>query len=415
MPRKAFLSALARSFLAGQSGVDEIVARASQLLGRRPRWLKPLAQTYVDIFAGTTRPRLCRVVEFLTRETRNYRIKRLQHWLTEPAQMQPVPAAEMWQVPAIESIGALMEWLQLNPGELEWLADLRGLAGKTHNSKLQHYYYRALMKPSGGMRLIEAPKSRLKHIQRKILSHILDKVPHHSAVHGFVRGRSIKTFAAPHTGRRVVLRMDLQDFFPSFTRARIQAVFRTAGYPEPVADLLGGICTNSVPRDTCRSLPLYMQPHLPQGAPTSPALANVCSWRMDCRLAGLAKSAGAAYTRYADDLAFSGDEEFDRRVKRFSTHVAAIAHEEGVSVNHRKTRIMRRSARQHLAGLVVNDHCNIKRAEFDRLKAILTNCARRGPGSENRAHLEGRVAFVESINPVRGRRLRRTFEQINWP
>jgi hypothetical protein len=209
--------------------------------------------------------------------------------------------------------------------------------------------------------------------------------------------------------------MDLQDFFPCFTGARIQAVFRTAGYPEPVADLLGGICTNAVPRDICRAQPLYMRPHLPQGAPTSPALANICSWRMDCRLAGLAKSAGAGYTRYADDLAFSGGADFERRVERFSTHVAAIVHEDGVAVNHRKTRIMRRSVRQHLAGLVVNDHCNIRRADFDLLKAILTNCARRGPGTENRPHLEGRIAFVESINAARGQRLRRIFEQINWP
>ncbi|HTA42012.1 MAG TPA: reverse transcriptase family protein [Bryobacteraceae bacterium] len=415
MPRNAILSALARSFLAGQPGVDDVVARASQTLGRRPRWLKSLAQNYVETFAGRTRPRRRDVIDFLKRENGNLRIKRIRRWLTEPAQMQPVPAAAAWDVPAIESIGALTDWLRLNPGELEWLADLRGLGCKTNNSKLQHYYYRVLAKPSGGMRLIEAPKSCLKQIQRKVLAHILDKVPHHSAVHGFVRGRSIRTFVAPHTGQRVVLRMDLQDFFPSFTGARIQAVFRTAGYPEPVADLLGGICTNAVPRDICRGHALYMQPHLPQGSPTSPALANICSWRMDCRLAGLAKSAGAGYTRYADDLAFSGGADFERRVERFSTHVAAIVHEESVAVNHRKTRIMRRSVRQHLAGLVVNDRCNIKRADFDLLKAIVTNCARRGPGGENRANLAGRIAFVESINPARGQRLRRIFEQINWP
>jgi RNA-directed DNA polymerase len=123
--------------------------------------------------------------------------------------------------------------------------------------------------------------------------------------------------------------MDLEDFFPSISGVRIQAFFRTAGYPERVADLLGGICTNGEP------------PHLPQGAPTSPSLANLCAWRMDARLTGLAESVGAMYTRYADDLAFSGGEDFDRRVGRFSTHVAAIVCEEGFHVNHRKTRIMR--------------------------------------------------------------------------
>lgn len=314
--------------------------------------------------------------------------------------MQPVPAAENWDVPAIETIGALTDWLHLNPGQLEWFADLKGIG-------YQHYYYRVLTKSSGGIRLIEAPKSGLKHIQRQILSRILDKIPPHPSVHGFIKGRSIQTFVAPHVGQRVVLRMDLEDFFPSFAAERIQAFFRTVGYPESVADLLGGLCTNVAPL-------VYTRPHLPQGAPTSPALANLCFWRMDCRLAGLAKSAGAEYTRYADDLAFSGGEDFERCVERFSTHVAVILQEDGFSVQHRKTRIMRQGVRQHLAGLVVNARANIRRTDFDLLKAILTNCVRKGPEGQERAHLEGRIGFVESINPAKGLRLRRIFEQINW-
>src|SRR5262249_23565739 len=161
---------------------------------------------------------------------------------------------------------------------------------------------------------------------------ILERVPPHPAAHGFIKSRSIKTFVAPHVGKRVILRMDLRDFFPSFSGARVQAFFRTLGYPEPVADLLGGICTNATPNnvwailrvpveDLHEARSLYARPHLPQGAPTSPLLANACSYRMDCRLEGLAKSAGAEYTRYADDLAFSGDAEFEKCVQRFSVHV----------------------------------------------------------------------------------------------
>ena len=165
----------------------------------------------------------------------------------------------------------------------------------------------------------------------------------------------------------------------------------------------------------------YSSPHLPQGAPTSPALANICSYRLDCRLSGLANAADAAYTRYADDIAFSGDERFERHVDRFSTHVAAICMEEGFSVHHRKTRVMRRGVRQHLAGLTINSHSNVMRADFDRLKAILTNSLRHGPESQNREqhpafrqHLEGRVAFVAAINPGKGARFREIFEQIEW-
>ena len=250
-----------------------------------------------------------------------------------------------------------------------------------------------------------------------------------------LKGRSIKTFAAPHVGKRVVLRMDLRDFFASISGPRVQAFFRTAGYPDAVADLLGGICTNAAPRRMWTSLgkgldplamaearTLYARPHLPQGAPTSPALANLCAYRVDCRLSGLAAAAGATYTRYADDLAFSGDEEFERCVDRFSLRAAAILMEEGFSVHHRKTRVMRQGVRQYLAGLVTNERINVIRADFDKLKAILTNCVRHGADSQNREahpafrmHLDGRVGFVEMVNPAKGARLRKIFEQIVWP
>src|SRR5581483_2237421 len=94
----------------------------------------------------------------------------------------------------------------------------------------------------------EAPKQHLRAIQRRILREILAHIPAHAAAHGFVQGRSIRTFAAPHLGKAVVLSMDLADFFPSFTRARVQALFRLAGYPEAVADCLGGLCATATPR-----------------------------------------------------------------------------------------------------------------------------------------------------------------------
>jgi hypothetical protein len=137
----------------------------------------------------------------------------------------------------------------------------------------------------------------------------------------------------------------------------------------------------------------------------------------------LAKSSGARYTRYADDLAFSADQEFEKGkgAERFGLQVAAILLEEGFKLHHRKTRVMRQGVRQHLGGLVTNQRVNVVRSDFDRLKAMLTNCVRFGPDSQNRearpcfrSHLAGRVAFVEMINPSRGRRLRAIFEKIRW-
>ena len=441
MQDSSLLNALAQALLGGEPTIELLVERCQRTLGRNWRWLRPLARRYFNEFGACARPRLRDVVGFLRNDaglqqalakySDEISVKEL---LIAPHQMRPVPAATAWDIPAIESTGDLAKWLGLDPAELRWFADLKGLAYKENCEPLRHYHYRVLSKRFGSIRLIEAPKPRLKDLQRQILLWILEKIPPHPTVHGFVKGRSIETFVAPHVGRRVVLRMDLRDFFPMLGGPRIQNLFRTLGYPEVVADLLGGICTNATPGDVWTEIAqdigpvaigelrrFYARPHLPQGAPTSPALANLCCYRVDCRLTALAKSASAAYTRYADDLAFSGDEPFEKCVERFGLHVAAILREEDFRLNNRKTRIMRQGVRQHLAGLVTNQRPNVARRDFDQLKAILTNCVRLGPESQNReghphfrAHLEGRLAFVTMINPEKGTRLRRIFERIEW-
>jgi RNA-directed DNA polymerase len=440
-----FYAALANSILGGEASVDSIAARLSHTLGRKWRWCKPLARRYLAEFGVGSRPRRRTLAQFLRADdglaralSRHRDSVQITTWISGHPAMQSVRAARAWPIPPIETAGALAEWLQISYGQLAWFADLKRMVARSDadisTGPLAHYNYRILAKQGGTVRLIEAPKQRLKEIQKQILSEILEKIPVHPAAHGFRRGRSIKTFAAPHAGQRVVLRMDLRDFFPSISAPRVQAMFRTAGYPEAVANFLGGLCTNAVPRaiweeksdglDPLRvaeARQLYAWPHLPQGSPASPALANICAHRVDCRLTGLAERCGAVYTRYADDLAFSGDERFERGVEHFSLRVAAILLEEGFVVNHRKTRIMRRGVRQYLAGIVANEHLNVIRRDYDLLKAILTNCVRSGPKAQNREghpnfrlHLEGRVSFVEMINPRRGVKLRNLLDKVRW-
>lgn len=344
------------------------------------------------------------------------------HTKLPPAEMRPSPFA----VPALATEGELATWLDLTPGVLDWLADRRGLERWSDQRRLERYSYAWIAKRSQGARLLEAPKGRLLAVQRRILAGILAHLPPHHAAHGFRRGHSPLTAARPHVGQAVVLRLDLEEFFNSITAARIRAVYRTAGYPEHVAWALAGLSSNRSPRVLLSALPFaarsrLLAPHLPQGAPTSPALANLCAFRLDARLAGLAAAAGARYTRYADDLAFSGDDSLTRRVLRFAAMVEAIAADEGFRLNARKTRVLRAGVRQELAGVVVNVRPTIRRREFDRLKAILTNCIRHGPASQNRdghpdlrAHLRGKVAWVEGIDPSRGARLRSLFDRIDW-
>jgi hypothetical protein len=263
--------------------------------------------------------------------------------------------------------------------------------------------------------VIERPKLRLKEVQRWVLSELLAWIPVHPAAHGFVRGRSALTHARAHTGRRVVVRLDVEDFFAAVTAGRVYGIFRTAGYPEAVAHALTGLCTNVVPAehsvpDAFRLARRLATPHLPQGAPTSPALANLAAFRLDARLAGLARELGATYTRYADDLVLS----CDHRLRPPLAMIAEIAAAEGFRLNPAKTRVMSRGRRQTVTGIVVNARPNVPRSEYDRLKATLHRAALDGPGELDAARLLGRIAWVASLNPGRGAKLRARFDAIRW-
>jgi len=167
---------------------------------------------------------------------------------------------------------------------------------------------------------------------------------------------------------------------------------------------------------------LLTQRHLPQGAPTSPAIANLCAWRLDARLSGLARKLGGVhYSRYADDILLSGDNDLARQAKRIKILAGAIALEEGFQINFRKTKLMRSSQRQTACGMVLNEKLNIDRRQYDLLKAILFNCIRHGAKSQNRnrhahfkQHLAGRIGWIEQVNAQRARKLQALFEQIDF-
>lgn len=351
--------------------------------------------------------------------------------LLDPPQMgRPPERLIILPLPPLETRKDLAQWLGLFDHELSWFADLEGRQSRVDESRLHHYGYRWIEKRSGELRLIEIPKDRLKAIQRRILREILNRLPPHPSTHGFSRGRSIRSYVQTHVEKPVLLRMDLKDFFHSVPVPRIGALFRRVGYPEDVARLLQGICTHSSSEALAGahfgSLPWerrkrLARKHLPQGAPSSPALANLCAWRFDCRLQGLAERFGLDYSRYADDMAFSGERHLLRMAPFLQGLIGAIALEEGFEINHRKTRLRTGSQSQRLAGMVINQKPNLPRAEFDQLKAILHNCIHQGPASQNRqghanfkAHLAGRIAYVGWLNRTKGERLQRMWEEIDW-
>ena len=321
----------------------------------------------------------------------------------------------------------LASLLGIKLGKLAWLTHRFDEGGRPAREGESHYHYHWKSKRSGGHRLIESPKRTLKGVQTVILREILDRVPAHPAAHGFVRGRSIRSNAAPHVGKRVVLKMDLANFYASVRYSRVVAVFRSLGYSREVALWLGRLTTSAIPagmtfpNGDALAVRTYYPRHLPQGAPTSPALANLSAYSLDVRLAGLARTYDVDYTRYADDLTFSGTGRFLPALSEFISLTQAIIRSERFRVHHTKRKILRNNQRQTVAGVVVNRGPNVSRDQFDQLKAILHNCVVHGPSSQNRndhpdfaAHLAGRIAHVKHLNPARGAKLQTLWDRIDW-
>ena len=330
------------------------------------------------------------------------------------------------RVSPITTVGGLADFLGATVTDLEKLADRRGLSRYAKNERARHHDVRLVPKKDGALRVLEIPKHRLRDLQRRVLDRILSTVPAHPAAYGFVRGRSVLDYARPHAGQALVIRVDLRDFFSSIGAARVGATFRAMGYPDEVRRTLTALTTVATPEPYLAKLPwarraVLRAAHLAQGAPTSPALANLVAYGLDVRLSALAKKLGATYGRYADDLVLSGGVHLVPRRDALLATLVAIARDEGFEASEKKSRVRRAGEQQKLAGLVVNVHPAVPRAERDRLEAILNNCVKHGPASQNResrpdfqAWLAGKVAWVEQVRPQHAVHLRELFGRVVW-
>ncbi len=423
--------ALSLAFLDGPWVFASLIERGATVLGARPPWLRAVVRRVLATFTIAPHTDLADAVTEVIRATASFRNahakdpRLARRWPTPETAM--LPLRHDWTLPAIATPGALAAWLGVTPAQLEGYADLRGMNRGASNERVKHYRVRWVAKSAGGWRALEAPKDHLKALQRKVLGEIVSQIPAHPAAHGFVRGRSALTHALAHAGRLTVLRFDLADFFASVHATLLRAIFREAAYPDAVAARLAGICTTRTSRGDQLRRPGFRvgdaqwrrlrEPHLPQGAPTSPALANLALYRVDARLYGLALAFGATYTRYADDLTFS----CDGPAGRLAAMVERVVRDEGFALRADKTRVMRSSQRQRVAGVVVNEGAAVARDEYDRLRATLHRCVTRGVAHAQvecvgvvRAHLAGRVAWVASTSAKRGEKLRALFDRAAW-
>jgi retron-type reverse transcriptase len=300
---------------------------------------------------------------------------------------------------------------------------LRFLSFSRRTAPITHYVRFTIPKKTGGTRLISAPRARLKRAQEWVLSNILSKVAVHEAAHGFAKDRSILTNARPHVGQAVVLNLDLKDFFPTLHYRRVKGLFRALGYSESVATVLGLLCTEpdstEVELDGRRFHVALGERHLPQGAPTSPAITNLVCRRLDRRLTALAARLGFVYTRYADDLTFSAPAQpppvpgeaatASGRVGRLRRGVFGIIAHEGFVVHPDKTRVLRRGRRQEVTGLVVNDRPGVPRDVLRRFRATLYQIEKDGPQGKKwgrspdvLAAVVGFASYVHMVDPEKG-------------
>ncbi len=204
------------------------------------------------------------------------------------------------------------------------------------NSPQNHYFKFKLPKRSGGFREINAPMPSLIEIQNWIYINILLKYPVDPSAHGFVKKKSIITNSKIHIGQNQLLKLDLKDFFPSIHKNRVIAVFKKFGYPIIVSNYLASMCC--------------LNDQLPQGAPTSPYLSNIIASKLDKRLFALAKFFRLRYTRYADDLTFSGD----IIPAKLIDYIDNIISNEGFEINKQKTRLYKTNRKKIVTGISLN-------------------------------------------------------------
>ncbi|OCX50593.1 hypothetical protein BEL04_22730 [Mucilaginibacter sp. PPCGB 2223] len=308
------------------------------------------------------------------------------------------------------------------------------------NSLLKSYNYTFfnLHKRSGGFREIMVPNEKLKYVQRWINFNILQKLPLEKVCTGFRPNYSILTNANIHANSKMVLKVDLLRFFDTITDRRVYGYFKSLGYLKPLSYDLAKLVTarhkksywDFVSKDNCPQLADIANsnsPVLPQGAPTSPMLANLLASRMDERFIILSQKLNFRYSRYADDLTFSITEEgqlpFTRVIKK-------IIEEEGFFMNDSKTKIFSRGMKQYVTGLTVTHGVHVSKKDRKDIFMHLHFCKKLGPNEHlknwskknglNREPygfqdwLLGKISFIYSIDKIIGTKMFKEFDKINW-
>lgn len=271
----------------------------------------------------------------------------------------------------------------------------------------ENYKSFTLKKNSGKLRWIDAPQGKLKEIQRNILDNILYTFQAHPSAVGFISKKSAKTGAEKHVNAKVLLCIDLYDFFGSIKTPQIIKLWSHLLKRLKSRDMLDCDYSEELTKyiKWMTQLTSY-KGRLPQGAPTSPALANLYSYNMDMELAQYSRLNGLIYTRYADDLSFSSDDS-DTDMAIHLKEVEAIISGHNLKLNNKKTRMTRPHRRMKVTGIVVNEKLGVPRYKWRNLRAQLHTMLVNNHNltDEEYQKIRGYIEWLRTLNQERGDKL----------
>lgn len=278
----------------------------------------------------------------------------------------------------------------------------------SNKDKYYHTFY--ISKKMGGKRKIEAPNEVLASLQKYIKNEILDNILVSEYAFGFVKEKNILLNAKSHLNQEMVLNIDLENFFPTIKEKRVFHIFyKLCKYDYHISKVLTNLVT--------------LQGRLPQGACTSPVISNITAYKLDKRLSTYAKKLNLIYTRYADDITFSGSKKIINDF--FLENIQNIIKDCGFVINDKKTRFCSQYGRQEVTGLIINDnyiHINKKyireiRQELYYINKFGVSNHRNNKDFSNmyyREHLLGKILFVKSIHQDIGLNFLNQFQNIDW-
>lgn len=269
------------------------------------------------------------------------------------------------------------------------------------------YTQARIPKKSGGDRELDIPSVELKYIQRWILDTILSNIQVSEFATGFCTNKSILDNAKVHLNKHCLVNLDIKDFFPSISFERVYKIFYYYGYTTEVSFALAKLCT--------------FKGRLPQGSPASPYISNICCLRLDIRLNAIAQKYEATYSRYADDITISGNND----IKSIIPIVSKIVSEEHFSINDKKSRVAYPFQRQEVTGLLVNgEHVRIPKSYKRDLYQQLYYCNKYGVQSHLekincdkaffKEHIYGKICFVNLVEPTEADKMLSIANQIDW-